>query len=120
MYAGNVTGGGGTRGFRVVIIDSMALGTGETGVSFGYLGDLAYYSSHTINSWPSEIVTHMRGRGEDRTYDWFRDFEHRKKPPLYLKNPPLLRGIRRIAKGPNKVQQYRAKRRKLIHLMRST
>ena len=120
MYAGNITGDGGTRGFRIVVIDSMALGTGETGFSFGYLDDLAFFSPRTINSWPDDIVTQMHGRGEDRTYDWFRDFEHRKKPLLCLKNPPVLRGIRRIAKGPNKVQQYRAKRRKLLHLMRST
>lgn len=94
--------------------------TDTTGAEFCYVDDLAFYERHTINSWPTDIASpRLWDRAEDRTYDWFRDFEHRSKSTLYLKNPPVLRGIRRISKGPNKVQQYRAKRRKLLQLMRS-
>lgn len=119
MYGGNITNTTGRLGLRVILVSQTVLGTGDTSVQYGYLDDFAYFPTHTLNSWPSDIVKQMHGREEDRTYDWFRDFEHRSKTPLYLKNPPVLRGIRRIAKGPNKVQQYRAKRRKLLHLMRS-
>lgn len=117
MYAGNLTGVSSTRGFRLLIITSD--GTG--GTAFAYDDNYVCTSTQTINSWPTDIShSNICDRAEDRSYDWFRDFEHRKKPPLYLKNPPVLRGIRRIAKGPNKMQQYRAKRRKLLHLMRAT
>lgn len=104
-----------------MIVDSCANSTGPTDIGFRYLDDLAFYNTHTLSDWPQDIVrSNLWDRAEDRTYDWFRDFEHRNKTPLYFKNPPVLRGIRRIGKGPNKVQQYRAKRRKLLQLMRST
>lgn len=104
-----------TRGLRVLIITSD--GTG--GTAFAYDEDYARTNTQTLSSWPTDLIFRTDARSEDRTYDWFRDFEHRSKPLFYLKNPPVLRGIRRISKGPNKVQQYRAKRRKFLQLMRS-
>lgn len=104
-----------TRCFRVLIITSDGMG----GTAFAYDEDYACTNTQTLSSWPTDLIFRIDARAEDRAYDWFRDFEHRSKSPLYLKNPPVLRVIRRISKGPNKVQQYRAKRRKLLQLMRS-
>lgn len=105
-----------------MIVNSCPDSTGPTDVGFRFLDDLAFYSTHTLKGCPPDLVSSFlrSERSEDRTYDWFRDFEHRNKTLFYFKNPPVLRGIRRIGKGPNKVQQYRAKRRKLLQLMRST
>lgn len=119
MYPGHSTIGISSRRV-VVLISSNAVATGPTDIGFRFLDDLAFYNTHTLGNWPPGISRgNLWDRAEDRTYDWFRDFEHRNKTPLYFKNPPVLRGIRRIGKGPNKVQQYRAKRRKLLQLMRS-